>query len=107
MTKKEKEPIVFIAWIGKSETTKDMHFSFLAYDGGRGQIRTYYKDKIDSRLTGWGKLPMLQYFDTFIPCLEWMMKNRDEPCQVDRKLAREFGLKKKELAEVCEYQLAL
>lgn len=90
----DRKPVVFIAWM--DEGCK--HFSYLAYNDGKGPIRTYYKDKYDCRLR-LGDSEDLPYFSDYLEALTWMMANPEQQCQIDVTLRSNFHLKKRELSE--------
>jgi hypothetical protein len=61
----------------------------LAWHSGHGSIRTYEKDRYDSRLR-FGSEPgsNLPFFDDREKATSWMIENIDEQCQVTLPVAR-------------------
>jgi hypothetical protein len=78
---------VFIAWTSGEEVCT------LGWGGGSGGARVYNKDSYDSRLDidreRDGPLP---YFDNAATARAWLQDNPDGYCQVDTKLAADFGV---------------
>jgi hypothetical protein len=96
---RRQPPQVFMVWMN-TVPGKDT-FQTLAYYGGKGQIRVYYKDRYDPRcdLGLEGKRP---YFDNATDAVVYMSKNRgtEGMCQVHHRCAKAFGFQRQELAQV-------
>lgn len=79
-------PEVIVTWMEKY-SDEDVHT--VAYNSGRGPIRVYPKDRVDSRASlGQKEFP---YFDDAGQAMKWMKANPGQNCRLDVGAARKLG----------------
>lgn len=81
--KYESRPQVIVASVSGNS------INAIAYNGGAGGIRRYYKDAIDPRSLLNGIPP---YFDNAETALAWMRENPGQICQIEVSAAVELGV---------------
>ena len=48
-TRSKAKPLIAIVWVTSKADPDDMSYSFLAYNGGAGDVRVYPRDQYDGR----------------------------------------------------------
>ena len=59
-TRSKAKTLIAIVWVTSKADPDDMTYSFLAYDGGAGDVRVYSRDQYDGRCQS-----DLPFFDTW------------------------------------------
>lgn len=101
---RRKPPQVMILWWEGPEGAEfeDGNIRTLAYNGGEGDVRVYYKDQYDSRVHPPGQKDPLPYFDNGHDAARYAWKNPGSKCQVNVRASGELGWPKNQLAAVAK-----